>query len=149
MTLPAYRFTTNLKDAEAHASADVTCDDNTLDFPRLQTGCTVAMAGGAARKTEQRQAVQRNRKQSPTSRKRAAATVETLESLTWKSLACMLAVLLLLCVVVRRFKCCSVKVWDTVSSADVYLPDTVSRQQAGCRKEGQAATTLMIKPTGY
>lgn len=67
------------------------------------------MAGEAAKKTQPRQTVHRSRKQ--TSRKRAAATVETLE--TWTSLACMLAVLLLLCVMVRRFKSCSVNVWDT------------------------------------
>lgn len=65
---------------------------------RLQIGCTVTMASETARKTQQPQAFQKGRK--PTSRKRAAATIEALE--TWKSLACVLAVLLLLCIVVRH-----------------------------------------------
>lgn len=54
------------------------------------------MTGKAAQKVRHRQAVRGDRK--ATSRKSAAATIETLE--TWKSVACMLAVLLLLCVTV-------------------------------------------------
>lgn len=54
------------------------------------------MKGKAAGRVRQRQAVQGDLK--ATSRKSAAATVETLE--TWKSVACMLAVLLLLCITV-------------------------------------------------